>query len=528
MSQAVSGKEAGSFLRKAVGRSPVAEVKLDGLVCTGTVDTGSQVSLVSQTFYEEHLERRCGKLEDSPRWFRMTAANGLDIPYAGYVVAPRLEVDGVPMQDKVIFVTGRLPIPEESSILLGMNILQDLPRFSNTSKTKQIPTILKSPPVSIDVPASSFKTILAPVGEHFRPLGGVLLEPGDLSLAGLQVIPGYAEIQDGQLPVYFINIADEDIRVPPRTPLGELFEVTPDNQAISLEVQASVSPSFSPDFVNPNPTKAPVPPSPPPTTPISSPKPPLTKKQLETLKINPKLAPKEKDELVSLLTEYQDIFAWDDSQLGYTDRVQHRIQVTDDTPMAQPYRRIPPAHLEEVRSHLEGLMDRGVIRPSTSPYAAPIVVVRKKNGELRVCCDFRKLNAITKKDAFPLPRIQDTLDALTGARYFSTLDLASGYHQVAMHPDDVEKTAFCTPFGLFEWTRVPFGLTGAPALFQRLMQSVLNDYVFRILLIYLDDILCYGSSFQSHLENVEAIFKRLREVGLRLNPEKCSFCQESV
>ena len=472
----------------------------------------------------------------------MTAANGLDIPYVGYIVAPEIKIDGVPVKDKVIFVTERLPIPSGSSLLIGMNILQDLPAYSNRP-TEKMTHILKSPHTAEIIPSNSFRTVLTPVSDYFRPTGGVLLEPGELPHAGLQIIPGYAEIKDGHVPVYFINITNEDIMLPPRTLLGNMCEVTPDNQAIVMEVQASVAPSFSPDLLSPSNNKSPtsIPASPPrPAPPNTCPKPnpdpcpqsssppPLTKKQLDTLQINPNLKPNERDELVSLLNQYQDVFAWDDSQLGYTDRVKHRIQVTDETPIAQPHRRIPPAHMEEVRNHLEGLMDRGVIRPSTSPYAAPIVVVRKRSGELRLCCDFRKLNAITKKDAFPLPRIEDTLDALTGAKYFSTLDLASGYHQVAMHPDDIEKTAFTTPFGLFEWTRVPFGLTNAPAVFQRLMQSVMNDYVFRILMCYLDDILCYASSFKDHLSRLETIFKRLREVGLRLNPEKCSFCQDSV
>ena len=214
--------------------------------------------------------------------------------------------------------------------------------------------------------------------------------------------------------------------------------------------------------------------------------------------------------------------------LGYTEAVKHRIPVTSEVPIAQPYRRIPPSQFEDVRQHIQELADKGVIRPSSSPYASPIVIVRKKDGSIRLCVDYRKLNAITRRDAFPLPRIDETLDAIGGASFFSTLDLASGYHQVAMHEDDQEKTAFTTPFGLWEFKRMPFGLSGAPATFQRLMQSSMNDLVLRILLVYLDDVLVFSRDFKEHLKRLETVFTRLRQIGLKLNPEKCRFGARNV
>ncbi|GFN91507.1 Pol polyprotein [Plakobranchus ocellatus] len=197
-------------------------------------------------------------------------------------------------------------------------------------------------------------------------------------------------------------------------------------------------------------------------------------------------------------------------------------------PSRQPYRRIPPSQLQEVRDHLDDLLTREIIVPSSSPYAAPIVVVRKKSGEIRLCYDYRKLNEVTRKDAIPLPRIEECLDALAGSKYFSTLDLASGYHQMMMHPEDEEKTAFTTPFGLYHWKRLPFGLCKAPAQFSRLMQRVMNDHLFKIMVLYLDDLLIYSPDFISHIDRLQAIFNRLREVGIKLNPEKCSFVKNSV
>ena len=193
--------------------------------------------------------------------------------------------------------------------------------------------------------------------------------------------------------------------------------------------------------------------------------------------------------LQELLTKHAAGFIKDKQDLGYTEAVHHRLRTTDSIPVAQPYRRIPPHQLQEVQEHIKGLLAQNVIVESHSPYAAPVVIVRKKDGGIRLCVDYRRLSAKTIGDAYPLPRIQESFDALVGAQFFSTLDLASGYHQIAMHPDDQHKTAFVTPMGLFEYTRMPMGLSSAPATFQRLMQSTMSDFIFQFLLVYLDDLL---------------------------------------
>lgn len=140
--------------------------------------------------------------------------------------------------------------------------------------------------------------------------------------------------------------------------------------------------------------------------------------------------------------------------------------MVNPVPIHQRYRRLPPSQFTQVKAHVQELVERGIARPSSSPNAVPIVVVQKKDGTIRLCVDYRQLNAKTRRDAYPLPRIEESLDALTGATLFSTLDLASGYNQVPMAEKDKEKTAFCTPFGLFEFNRMPFGLCNAPSTFQ--------------------------------------------------------------
>lgn len=172
---------------------------------------------------------------------------------------------------------------------------------------------------------------------------------------------------------------------------------------------------------------------------------------------------------------------------GCTTRVKHKIPTNDLPAIRQRPHRMAPAKKPEVVKELKTLLDSGVVEESSSAWASPIVVVGKKDGSNRICVDYRKLNAQTKFDAYPMPRIDEMLDAIGQSQYLTTLDLAKGYWQVPMEPEDREKTAFTSPLGLLQFTVMPFGLSGAPATFQRLMDSVLRgteEYAG----VYLDDI----------------------------------------
>ena len=179
--------------------------------------------------------------------------------------------------------------------------------------------------------------------------------------------------------------------------------------------------------------------------------------------------------------------------------------------------------LEEVKKHLDEYLSKGWIQPSTSQYNHPILFIRKKTGELRVCIDYRDLNNNTIIDRYPLPRIDDTLDRLGKAKIFSKIDLASGYHQVEVHPDHRHRTAFQTRFGLFEYTVMPLGLCNAPSTFQRLMNSVFCEALDKFCTVYLDDILIFSNTPQEHLQHVEFILSKLRSNSLFAKPTKCEF-----
>ena len=211
------------------------------------------------------------------------------------------------------------------------------------------------------------------------------------------------------------------------------------------------------------------------------------------------LTPEEQEEFFELLLSYGDTFAGPGGDLGRIDKLTHTIFTGEAQPIRQGVRRIPLARKAELTKLVQGMLDKDVISWSSSPWAAPVVFVQKKDGTYRFCVDYRKLNSVTRKDAYPLPRIDDTLDMLHGSQWFSTLDLASGYWQVEMAQEDQHRTAFATPEGLFEFKVMPFGLCNAPATFQRLMDLVLAGLVGASCLVYLDDIIVLGEDFHHHL-----------------------------
>jgi len=169
-----------------------------------------------------------------------------------------------------------------------------------------------------------------------------------------------------------------------------------------------------------------------------------------------------------------------------------------------------------------------VIEESQSPWVSPVVLVKKKDGSLRFCVDYRKLNAVTVKDSYPLPRIGDILDQLSGNSWFSTLDLKSGYWHVKVNSEDKEKTAFSIGNGLWQFRVMPFGLCNAPATFERLMEKVLRDILSKICLVYLDDVIVFSKTFKEMMANLREVFLRLRTAGLKINPQKCSLFSKEV
>ena len=245
-------------------------------------------------------------------------------------------------------------------------------------------------------------------------------------------------------------------------------------------------------------------------------------------KINaPDLSGEDRKALYSFLLEHHQAFSLDPGERGETDLVQMEIDTGNSSPKKQALRRMPYAAHQEIARQIEEMQWNGVIQPSQSPWSSPVVLVKKKDGSQRFCVDYRELNSVTKVDMFPLPRIDDLLDQLGESRYFLTLDLASGFWQIPVHPNSREKTAFVTPNGLFEFRVMPFGLCNSPAVFQHLMQQVLMGLnppeAPGFVSVYIDDVLVFSKTLQEHLSHLKLVIQRLQEVGLKLKPEKCKY-----
>ena len=241
------------------------------------------------------------------------------------------------------------------------------------------------------------------------------------------------------------------------------------------------------------------------------------------------LSTTEKQRLTELIGDFEDIFVGPDGKLGQTNLAEHYIDTGDAKPFKLPARRIPMFKRPIVEKEVDRMLEQGVIEPSTSPWNSPICLVTKPDGSCRFCIDLRALNAITKLDAYPLPRTDETLDRLAGSQFFSTLDLASGYWQLKLNEYDRAKTAFRIPRrGHFQFKVTCFGLKNAAGSFERLMEIVLHGLQHEKCLVYLDDVIIKGKTFDEALSNLRDVFVRFRQANLKLKPSKCKLLREQV
>ncbi|KAI3359935.1 hypothetical protein L3Q82_014286 [Scortum barcoo] len=229
-----------------------------------------------------------------------------------------------------------------------------------------------------------------------------------------------------------------------------------------------------------------------------------------------------------MLREESGAFARDDSDMGCITSLEMSITLNDSTPIQKSYASIPKPPYREVKEYIEDLLAKGWIVKSKSPYSAPVVCVRKKDGTLRLCIDYRLLNQRMVPDRHPLPRIQDLTDTLGGYSWFSILDQGKAYHQGFIVEGSHHLTAFITPWGLNEWVCIPFGLTNAPAAFQHSMEEMLSPLCDECCIPYLDDILCYAHTFEEHVEWLRKVLRALQSHGVKLRPKKCNLFRQEV
>ena len=229
-----------------------------------------------------------------------------------------------------------------------------------------------------------------------------------------------------------------------------------------------------------------------------------------------------------VLENHSSVFSRDKFDIGLLSNFAHRIETGDHPPiLTKPYR-IPRSVEEEVEDKIQELLRNGIIVECSSTWNSPVVPVRKKNGDLRLCVDYRKINAVTSKKNFFTPDLQQILDCLSNAKYFSTLDLCQGYYQIPLHKNDQIKSAFTTKSGQYCFTRMPFGLTGAPQTFQIAMAQVMRKVNWNKCVVFMDDILVFGKTIEEHNHNLEAVLEALEENGLKALPAKCNLLKEEV
>jgi hypothetical protein len=358
---------------------------------------------------------------------------------------------------------------------------------------------------TVVVPPESEVVVEGQLGEHFEPSASILgmVEPVESSLrnSGMLMPRALVQVQDGKVLCTLTNFGSESTSVRKGTLLATLKPVESIVNTVTAAKQAAVAsqddevPEHLADMVN-------------------------------SAKQN--LSPEQFAQLRALIAKKAEAFSSADGKLGRTGRVQHTIDTGNAKPIKLPARRMGIPQRKIIDEEIDKMLEQGVIEPSESPWASPVVLVKKKDNSTRFCLDYRKLNNVTKKDAYPLPNITDSLDALSGSQFFCTLDLASGYWQVEMDDRDKAKTAFVTHRGLHQFRVLPFGLTNAPATFQRLMELVLRGLQWERCLLYIDDIIIFGKTFDDTLSNLGQVLDCIQGAGLRLKPKKCHFFQKRV
>lgn len=485
------------------------------------------VTTITESFYNDNLIAMSPLVEK--KVVKLKAANGMEIPYLGFICLD-VSIGKKMYKDKVIFIIrDKQDVNNNYPCLLGMNILQedlthilDVSNMPTVTKTKEIlcfqvnnskshtSTFVKAAGADpILIPANSIavvKTVPSRklVGDEF--IIQKLVDNEHLP-NNILIMDTITKSINGLYPVQVVNVSNEDILIHQNSRIGIMshmdvvlssnvdFDWSQDELTVNY-IYSDESEDTTADFTN----------------------------FLDATELNAE----QKKQFTKLLEKHEKVFAKDEFDLGFSDLIKHKITTTDEIPVNSPYRRIPPTQFDEVKKHIQNLLEKDIISQSHSAYASPVVLVKKKSGDLRICIDYRKLNAKTIKDSFPLPRIEEVMDSLCGAQWFSILDFSSAYHQLAMDQDSKDKAAFVTPFGLFTWNRMPMGLTNSAATFQRFMQRCFTEELFDILLIYLDDLLVFSKSFEEHLVNLDKVLTIITKRGLKLKKEKCQFFKQKI
>ncbi|XP_036947992.1 uncharacterized protein LOC119016325 [Acanthopagrus latus] len=509
-----------------VGPSFIHTIKVNDVVCDALIDSGSNVTIIFENWFDEHLP---GVPLNPLSGLGLWGLADSKYPYKGYVVVEMEfpeEITGVSGPIEVLaLICPELKNQQQTPVLVG----------TNTSLFRRLWELVKTKSDKHTVHSMRIQSVYAPVNAQEQLAKNEVL--GQLKWKGpgpLSIAPGaqyYATCKVERLSAPSKDLVLIDAPTAQLLPASVLvkpgvlsdadidsnsFTVLMQNESkktTSIPVGTVVAEMYAVDTVTP-----------------------VQPSDLAAETLDPSLfnfgnspIPEEwKSRLQQKLAERRNVFSLHEWDVGLAKGVEHRIRLHDPRSFRERSRRLAPADIDDVRRHIQQLLAAGIITESRSPYASPIVVVRKKNGTIRICIDYRTLNNRTTPDQYTMPRIDDALDSLSGSQWFSVLDLRSGYYQIEMAEEDKEKTAFICPLGFYQFERMPQGITGAPATFQRVMEKAVGDMHLLEVLVYLDDIIVFGKTLEEHEQRLLKVLDRLEEIGLKVSIDKCQFCQPQV
>ena len=523
---------------RLVGGKCLVECYLQGVHTEALWDTGAQVSIVPLSWMNRNLPgiqlHAIEELMEAGEKFQLTAANGTTIPFKGWVEL-RFQLRETEAQQGMI-VPLLVSLDEIAQPIIGYNVIELLMKDEGSSssmrsafpglKTNQFDALVgfinhNNPDDFCEVKLGR-KDVLVPAGKYTILTGRahpgpvtkemtVMFEP-DIQQGwpdDLQMDESVVKVPKGsccKISILVSNNGHRDLTIKRRTVLGRL-------QLIQSVIPGDLKPS-----VMGVEGKA---------TDESQPKTRSSQAwdpQVDLLH----LTEEQQQTARKMLREECQAFGKDKNDTGCAPDLKMQIRLHDEQPVQRTYSSIPRPLYREVKEYIQDLLSRGWITKSQSSYSSPVVCVRKKDGSLRLCIDYRDLNKKTIPDRQPIPRVRDVLDSLVGQAWFSTLDQGKAYHQGFVDENSRPLTAFVTPWGLHEWVRIPFGLMNAPATFQRYMESCLEGLNNEVCVVYLDDILIFGRTFEEHLSNMKLVLERLKQHGVKMKAAKCSLFQKEV